>query len=237
MNKKAKKRTVFVTGATDGLGLALVERLFETHKVVVISRDKEKTRQLAKKYGCEWGVCDVGDWASVSECMDDLVPKVGDIDCLVHCAGIYAVGKLEGLSPETILSTFETNTLGTIYVTKAILPYMIKQKAGQIVFINSTVGYKHTERSGNWLYPLSKTSAMDFANVMGSELAPDGINVSIVYPGVMQTKFAEKGTGVKRDLSNGLSTSEVTWWVEQIINNPKTRLNGLAITHLNDYQK
>ena len=239
MNKDLRK-VVFITGGTDGLGFTLAQTLLnkknsQKYTVAILSRNREKTKSVAKELGCAWAECNVGNWASVEKAINGLVKETGRVDSLVHCAGNYSTGKLEDLSPETLSSVFEVNTLGPMYVTKALLPHMLGK--GQIVFVNSIVGFKKTARPSHWIYPLAKEWSMDFCNVISSELAPSGINVSVVYPGAMATQFAEKYTGKSRDLTNALQTSEVAAHIVNIIENPNTRINALTITHLEDYQR
>lgn len=238
MNEKVRK-VIFITGGSDGVGLDLAKTLLEKntkdvkkHEVVLISRNEKKLAKIADRLGCLYGVCDVSDYSKVEQTFKKLARKTKGIDCVVHCAGNYATGSLSELPAKKIENVFAVNFLGTVYVTKVASRLM---KKGQIIHINSIVGYKETARPKHWVYGLSKEISKRFSEIVSSELAVKGINLSVLYPGAIQTKFAEKHTGVARDLSHALPVNKISDLIVKVVEHPDVRLNGIAITALDEF--
>ncbi len=189
---------VLVTGGSDGLGKLAAGKLAEAgYKVTILSRDESKTKAAAEGIGCAYIVANVANPAQV----DAAIRQAGDIDIFINCAGVWLAGLLENNSPEDIEKTIATNTLGTIYCTRAVVPSMKARRSGRIINVSSQVGLKYPpERS---VYAASKWAVTGFTRVMQAELKPAHISVVGFYPGGMVTGMFAKA-GDMKDRSTAL---------------------------------
>jgi short-subunit dehydrogenase len=129
---------------------------------------------------------DVTDSESIRRAVD----AAGPIDVLVNNAGIGMLGALEGTSMETVREVFETNTLGTIAVTQAVLPQFRQQNAGVIVNVTSSVTLKPLPLLS--VYTASKAAINAFTESLALELQQFNVRVSLVIPGrAPETRFGE----------------------------------------------
>ena len=112
---------------------------------------------------------------------------------MVNNAGIGFVGAIEETSLEEVRTVFEANFFGTLNLTQTVLPFMRKEKKGHIVQVSSHGGIKAF--AGFGIYNASKFALEGFSEALAQEVAPLGINVSLVEPGPFRTKFATKGLG------------------------------------------
>lgn len=210
-------KTILITGGSDGLGKAIATRLAPNNKVFILSPHEEKLRKAAQEIGCEYKVCDVRDYGQ----LEKVVTEIGTIDCLVNSAGLWIQGTLEESKPDYIQDVMDVNAVGTINATKAVIPGMKQQGSGLIVNIISQAGwYAKAERS---VYTASKWAITGFTKAIQAELAPLGICVTGLYPGMLKTDMFTK-MGIEKDLSKGLNTEEVAKTIEFILSFDKPTL-------------
>jgi len=135
------KKTVLITGCSTGFG-KLAAKKFQTEgwNVIATMRSPEKETELTELNHVFVTKLDVTNDTSVSEAVAKGVEKFGRIDALINNAGISGVGVFEQWDERKIYSMFETNVLGLMRVTKAILPLMRKQGEGVVINISSTAG-------------------------------------------------------------------------------------------------
>lgn len=203
-------KTILITGGSDGLGKAIAAKLSPSNKVIILSPNEEKLRKTASQIGCEYKICDVRDYDQLQA----VIAEVGKVDCLVNNAGLWIQGTLEENAPEYIKEVMDVNALGTINATKAVIPLMKQQKSGLIINIISQAGwYAKAERS---VYTASKWAVTGFTKATQAELAPHGICVTGLYPGMLKTEMFAK-MGIQKDMSKGLDTDEVAKTVEFIL--------------------
>lgn len=221
-------KTILVTGGSDGLGKAIAARLAPNNKVIILSPNKEKLQAVAEDLGCEHNVCDVRDYAQVEK----VVNEIGAIDCLVNNAGLWIQGPLAENDPQRIHEVIEVNTLGVINMTKAVIPTMKQQKSGLIININSQGGfYAKAERS---VYTATKWAITGFTKAMQPELAPYGIAVTGIYPGMMKTDMFSK-MDIEKDMSKGLEPDEVAKTIEFLLTFEKpTIFPEIGIKHIDN---
>jgi len=126
----------------------------------------------------------------------------------------------------------EVNTLGTIYLTKSIIPYMKKQHSGNIVNIISQGGLSgKSERS---VYTASKFAITGFTESLQLELSKYGIKVSGIYPGKLKTEMFKK-VGIEKDLSDGLEVEEVAQFISFLLSLKKdTLILDIGLKHINN---
>jgi 3-hydroxy acid dehydrogenase/malonic semialdehyde reductase len=190
------KRIVFITGATSGIGKACAERFAANGDDLIINgrrkdRLEELKKELEKKYKTEV-LCapfDVRKKEKVFEIINQFSEKWKSIDILINSAGL-ALGR--DLFDEANLSDWETmlntNVNGLIYVSKAVIPFMIKRNNGHIINLGSTAGDKVYER-GN-IYCASKTAVEAISHAMRIDLLPHHIKVTNIKPGAVETEFS-----------------------------------------------
>lgn len=203
-------KTILISGGSDGLGRAIAERLATHNKVIIVARNEEHLKEVAEAIGCDYKVGDVADYARMQQIADE----IGSVDCLINNAGIWLQGALDETDPEQIRKTLETNTLGTINLTKAIMPGMKQQKSGLIINVISQGGLN--ARVGWPVYTTSKWAITGFTKSMQQELEPFGIGVTGLYPATLNTEMFAKA-GAPKDVSEDLDPQEVAKTVAFLI--------------------
>jgi NAD(P)-dependent dehydrogenase (short-subunit alcohol dehydrogenase family) len=151
---------------------------------------------------------DVTDAASIAAAVAAGVERFGGIDALLNNAGYGAYGPLEAFSTERIRRQFDTNVIGLLEVTKAVLPHMRAARSGTIVNISS-IGGQITFPLGT-LYHGTKFAVEGLSEALHYELEPLGIRVRIVEPGMIKTDFGGRSFDFAMDetLSDYAPTAE-----------------------------
>ena len=200
-------KTVLISGGSSGLGKAIARSLVSNFNVVIFADDEKATQLAAEELGCDYMVGDVRNDAAMQRIVDETVEKYGQLDVLINNAGVFREGELDSHSPEEIKDVLDINTLGVMYLTRAAVPVMKRQKAGRIINIISQGGlYTKPQRS---LYAASKWAITGFTRCLQDELAPYGIGVTGVYPGKLNTPIFETAGIYGRDMSDALEPEEV----------------------------
>ena len=180
--------TIFITGASSGIGKATA--LYFQDKgwnVVATLRDPAQAGDLAALSGVLVTRLDVTDSASVAAAVDAAHARFGAIDVLLNNAGYGAYGPLEAFDMDGIRRQFDTNVIGLLEVTKAVLPSMRARGKGMIVNISS-IGGRMTFPLGT-LYHGTKFAVEGLSEALHYELEPLGLRVKIVEPGMIATDF------------------------------------------------
>jgi NADP-dependent 3-hydroxy acid dehydrogenase YdfG len=180
------RRVALVTGASSGIGAATVRRLAAAGlATVAAARRLERCEALAAEVGGRALGLDVADPASV----DALAAALPEVDLVVHSAG----GAL-GLEPvaeadeERWREMWESNVAGVMRVTKALLPALRRGRDPQIVIVGSVAGVEVYEGGGG--YTAAKHAAHALAQTLRLELLADGIRITEVAPGLVETEFS-----------------------------------------------
>lgn len=184
------QRTWFITGINSGFGRALTEQLLERgDRVAGTIRKHGSVDDLVNKHGKRlWiGYLDVTDPPSVRTVVDQAFADLGRIDVVVNNAGYGLFGAAEEVTDEQITAVIATNLLGSIQVTRAVLPHLRAQGGGRIIQM-STYGGQATNPGGS-LYHAGKWGIEGFMDALAKEVAPFGIEVTIVEPGGARTEF------------------------------------------------
>jgi NAD(P)-dependent dehydrogenase (short-subunit alcohol dehydrogenase family) len=182
-------QTIFITGASSGIGKATA--LYFQDKgwnVVATLRDPAQAGDLAALPRVLVTRLDVTDGASVTAAVDAAQARFGSIDVLLNNAGYGAYGPLEAFDMDGVRRQFDTNVIGLLEVTKAVLPLMRAQGKGVIVNISS-IGGRMTFPLGT-LYHGTKFAVEGLSEALHYELEPLGIRVKIVEPGMIATDFS-----------------------------------------------
>ena len=186
-------KTWFVTGAGRGLGFDLVNAVAAAgHQVVATGRDLAGLKRSFANLPPDQLLClelDVTNEAQAAEAMAATVAHFGGIDVLVNNAGFGQMGMFEDNTQEEAEHQFDINFFGLLKVTRAILPVMRKQRSGRIFNLSSYVGVQGFAATS--LYCASKFAVEGFSEALSQEVAPFGILVTLVEPGVFRTEFMD----------------------------------------------
>lgn len=190
MKRDLATLTVIITGGARGIGRATAEQLSAAGaRVAIGDRDGELARSVAAEIGggVIAGTLDVADADSWRTFLND-VSSIGPIDALVNNAGIMPLGSLLK-EPETVTrSIVDVNLHGVINGTKAVAPGMVERGQGHIVNVASAVGRLAVADGAT--YSASKFAVVGFTEAIRDELAPHGIDVSMVLPTVVKTELS-----------------------------------------------
>ena len=186
-----KHKNIFITGGNRGIGKGLVKLLGKDNNIVFSVRDIKKgenTLQELKEVKAKYVLLDVNDIKSIHNAKQEIEMNMDQIDLLFNNAGIlipeYEVPAFE-TSEDSILKTFETNTLGPLRVIKSLLNLI--PKGGRIVNISSGMGQLDDMEGGSLAYRLSKTSLNALTKILSIELKDRGIKINAICPGWVQT--------------------------------------------------
>lgn len=178
-------KTVLITGCSSGFGLETAKFFLDKGWKVIATMRTPREDILPRSENLRILPLDV----SKAESIKKAIAEAGPIDALVNNAGIGMLNPLEGSSMDSIRDIFETNTLGTIAMTQAVLPQMRERKGGVVVNVTSTVTLKSLPLLA--VYTASKAAVNAFTESVALELAPFNVRVRIVLPGLApQTAFA-----------------------------------------------
>lgn len=186
-----QNKVALITGGSKGLGLTLAEELLKEKCQVIICARDEVSLAKAKDHLIEYGskidtvICDVGKKDDVEEVIADIVSKYGKLDLIFNNAGIITVGSMESLTEKEYRQSIDIMYWGIVNTTLAAVPYMKKQKSGQIINITSIGGEISVPHLLS--YSSAKFAAVGFSKGSASELRKDNIYVTTIVPGLMRT--------------------------------------------------
>ena len=183
-------KTWMITGVSSGFGREMTEQLLSAgDRVIGTVRSTEKVADLIQKYPDTFDcvILDVTDAVKVTEKVNEAAAKHGRIDVYVSNAGYGLFGAAEELSLDEIDRILNTNLRGSIAFIRAAIPHLRKQGGGRIIQISSYGG--QVAYPGNSLYHATKFGIEGFCESVAQEVAPFGIDVTIVEPGGARTEF------------------------------------------------
>lgn len=185
-----------VTGASKGLGLALVKKLLsEGYKVAATSRNLSDLNKAVDANSEQFLplVVNLTNEDSVQEAVELAVKTFGKIDVVVNNAGYGLLGGIEELTDHEARDNFEVNVFGSLNVIRKALPYLRAQKSGHILNVSSIGGFTGAFAGGG-IYCATKFAVNGFSETLSAEVAPFGIKVTIVQPGYFRTNFLSAGS-------------------------------------------
>lgn len=185
------KKVVFITGASAGIGFDTARTLAEEGYIVAGTTRKKQT----DGFGFEMYTADVRDESAVQSAVDKVIGNHGRIDVLVNNAGIGLRGAVEETSLKHVREIFETNLFGVHNTTRLVLPHMRRQEKGLIINVGSIAGLIAMPYNG--IYSASKFALEGYTQALRLEVEQFGINVAMVNPGFIVTKFAHSAEYVK----------------------------------------
>lgn len=189
--KQHKNKTVLITGSSSGIGKAAVNFFAMKEWCVAASmRNPENEPDYKKGSNVEIFKLDVTNRESVNECVKEVLDKFGKIDVVVNNAGYGLIGPLEFGSSKQIKKQIDTNIVGVINVSQAVIPHFRKQKSGRIINISSVAG--RVAIPFHSFYNATKFAVEGLSESLMYELKPFNIKVKLIEPGVIKTRFYEE---------------------------------------------
>jgi NAD(P)-dependent dehydrogenase (short-subunit alcohol dehydrogenase family) len=184
-------KTWFVTGASKGLGLILVQELLrQGHNVAATSRNADSLREAVGAAGDAFLALqmNLSDEQSIAKAIAAASAQFGGIDVVVNNAGYGMIGSLEELSDAEARANFEVNVFGSLNVIRAVLPGLRAQGSGHIFNIASIGGFSGGY-PGFGIYCATKFAVHGFTEALATEVRPFGIQATLVMPGYFRTSF------------------------------------------------
>jgi len=182
-----------VTGSASGLGRSIAEAVLASGgRLVATARDPRKLDDLVKKYGAQIrsAPLDVVDEKAAMAAAQVAVDAFGRLDVVVNNAGYGDIAPFEQLSSERFKALIDTNFYGVVYMTRAALPIMRKQKSGCILQVSSVGG--RLALPGSTGYHAAKWAVGGFTESLAQEVAPFGVKVCALEPGGMRTNWGTR---------------------------------------------
>lgn len=193
-------QTILITGASSGIGKTTAKYFQEKGwNVIATMRTPDKEEELTALDNVLVTRLDVTDAASIHSAVEQGLAKFGRIDVLLNNAGYGAYGPLEAFSMEKIERQFDTNVMGLIATTKALIPHFRAQESGTIVNITS-IGGQMAFPLGS-LYHGTKFAVEGFSEALCYEMSTIGVKVKIVEPGGVKTDFGGRSLDFQNDES------------------------------------
>ncbi|MBA9075529.1 SDR family NAD(P)-dependent oxidoreductase [Rufibacter quisquiliarum] len=188
------QKIALVTGATSGIGRATAIILAQNgFKIIAAGRRRERLQELVETFGAEQVFpleFDVRDREAVQKAITGLPAQWRNIDVLVNNAGnAHGLAPIQSGDVDDWEAMLDINVKGLLYVTKEVLPVMVERKTGHIINIGSIAG-KEVYANGN-VYCASKFAVDALSKAMRIDLVHEGVKVSEVNPGAVETEFSE----------------------------------------------
>lgn len=194
IKEETNNKVALVIGATGGIGRAVAKQLAEDGYDIVLHyfSNKEKANELKRAIQEKTNVkavaiqADINKESDIHELITQSIREFYRIDCLVNCASVPIPNiKVSELKWEDFLKQFNLNIKTNLQLVKAILPQMLEHKYGKIIFVSSEVC---DQPAKNWAHYTTAKSALEgFARSLAFDLAPNGIRVNLVSPGLIAT--------------------------------------------------
>jgi short-subunit dehydrogenase len=197
-----KNKVVIVTGASEGIGKAIAEKLAkEGAKVVLAARSDDKLTALAKELPGAVAVhVDMSDQNEIQNLIDRVMEIHGRIDILVNNAGQGMMGPVETVNLDKYRQIMNLNVFGPLFAMELVIPRMRAQGGGMIVNISSRVSKNYYPMLG--AYASTKYALNALSLTARAELAKDNIIVSVMHPKMTATNFGKNSLGEHVDFAN-----------------------------------
>jgi NADP-dependent 3-hydroxy acid dehydrogenase YdfG len=209
-----------VTGASRGIGRAIALQLAAYYEIGAVSRSADALRELAREIESAGGACrtiplDLTDHGAITTTLRDLEPAV-----LVNNAGVGVIKPLLELTPEEWHRMVATNFDALFYVTRAVLPGMIRRGGGDVVTIGSLAG--RNSFAGGTCYAGTKHAVIAFTESLMAEVRQQKVRVSVVMPGSVSTTMRANMRSFKEGTEPSwmLTAEDVAAAVEYLVRQP-----------------
>ena len=236
----SSSKVVLITGASSGIGRSTAEYLSGLgHRVFGASR----TRPVEANF--EWIGMDVTNETSVQEAVGQVLERAGRIDVLINNAGLGIVGPLEETTDELVYQVFNTNVMGFLRVSRAVIPIFRQQRQGKIISISSIAGEMGLPFRG--VYSATKASIEALTESLSMELMEFNIQVCSLLPGDIATSinrnrlvvdlepdsvYASTFSKIHRQINEEVSNADkpivIARAIAHIIDSPRPRLHYIV---------
>ncbi|HET6993693.1 MAG TPA: SDR family NAD(P)-dependent oxidoreductase [Chitinophagaceae bacterium] len=193
-NNRFEGQVAVVTGAASGLGLAISKKLLKEGASVALldindaalTREYQEHRIKGRKFPL-----DITQEPLIAKTINKVIQEFGKIDILVNCAGITGAANVTSheVSTEDLHRVFEVNFMSSFYMTKAVLPHMLKANYGRVLYLASIAGKEGN--AGMLAYSASKAAVIGMTKVQGKEYAETGITINALAPTVIKTPMVD----------------------------------------------
>jgi len=230
-----RKKVVLVTGATGGLGKAVIKRLLDAEAVVAaVYRTEEKLQGLIDSLGGERTAlggfrADLTREDEVSELIDAVLKHYGRIDALLNIAGGWRGGaEVAATSPDDWGYLLDLNLKTAFLCSRAVLPAMIKAKSGKIVCVGARQAVEKKNRVKNGPYTVAKAGVVILTEVIAAETLKYGITANCILPGTIDSPD-NRARNPGADYSNWTSAEAIADVVLYLISDAGSVTSGAAI--------
>ncbi len=237
-------KNVIITGSANGVGKAIAETL-KDNKLILLDIDEASLKEVASELNADYYVCDLSNTEDIEKITETITKKYEKIDCLINCAGMWISGDMSKLDQpifdkmnelDRVKKVIDTNIFGTIGMIRTIFPVMKEQGYGQIININSQSGV--TCEPPFPIYNATKHSTNAFRKAVQEDLARNGIKITDVCPGLIQTDFYNRANNpLPRDImDSGLTSQDVANTVKYVFDLPhEITIPSIEVRHIKNY--
>ncbi|TCC97965.1 SDR family NAD(P)-dependent oxidoreductase [Pedobacter frigidisoli] len=190
-----QRKTWFITGSSQGIGLVLTKQLLsERYNVAATARNMETLKNAVGVSSSQFLPLqvDLVNENDVASAINSAIEHFGTIDYLVNNAGFGLIGGVEESSNKEVHESFDVNVFGLLNVTRAVLPHMRAARLGHIFNLSSVFGL--IAGAGWGIYCGTKFAVEGISEALAHEVKPFGINVTIIEPGYVRTNFLSSGS-------------------------------------------
>jgi 3-oxoacyl-[acyl-carrier protein] reductase len=210
-------RRFLITGGSQGIGAALVERARAAgHQVVFTGRDEDRLAEIGKETGASGIAADVASTGDNARTVEFCEAQMGGVDVLINNAGYAYRAEIGALDLEAMRAVFDVNVFGLVDVTNRVVGGMKARGDGDIVNIASTSGMKGA--AGGTAYSGSKWAVRGISQCWQAELRPHGVRVGCICPSEVQTNFGGRSG---RDNPNKLYAGDIADTIMAGLNLPR----------------
>lgn len=198
-------KTAVITGGSGAIGSALVSEFSSDYRVIfTYLKNADRAKEIAERYGAEAVRCDLTDDVDIKR----LTECFSSCDLLINNAGIGSVGLFTDISYNEMYNVINTDLLGAMSLTKAVLPFMIREKKGSVINISSIWGIYGG--SCEVAYSAAKAGIIGFTKALSKEIGLSGVRVNCIAPGFIESEMNSHLTPAeKAEFAEGTSLGKI----------------------------
>jgi 3-oxoacyl-[acyl-carrier protein] reductase len=192
VKRSVEPKIIVIAGASSGIGAALARGLSAAgHRVIACARSKERLTDAFRDCPeVEFATCDVADPIAVRHFCEFVAERTDHVDVLLNCAGGFgAIGAIDQVDCEEWMSTIRANLFGVFLATQRFLPLLEKSSAPQVISLSGGGAFSPFPNFS--AYACSKAAIVRLTETLAIELAPRGIAVNALAPGMISTRAHE----------------------------------------------